>query len=55
MNVDFVAGADTDRNRILTANELYTYVHEGVVKASGNHQHPVMWGKFDGFMPVIKW
>lgn len=48
-------GADTDRNRILTANELYTYVHEGVVKASGNHQHPVMWGKFDGFMPVIKW
>ena len=48
-------GADTDRNRILTANELYTYVHEGVVKASGNRQHPVMWGKFDGAMPVIKW
>ena len=48
-------GADIDRNRILTANELYTYVHEGVVKASGNRQHPVMWGKFDGAMPVIKW
>ena len=48
-------GADTNRNRILTANELYTYVHEGVVKASGNRQHPVMWGKFDGAMPVIKW
>ena len=48
-------GADTNRNRTLTADELYTYVHEGVVKASGNRQHPVMWGKFNGNMPVIKW
>ena len=48
-------GADTDRHRILTANELYTYVHEGVVNASGHHPHPLMSGNFDGFMPVIKW
>ena len=48
-------GADSDRNRTLTADELYTYVHGGVVNASGNRQHPVMWGKFNGNMPVIKW
>ena len=38
-----------------TAKEIYNFVHQGVVEASGNRQHPVMWGKFDGNMPVIKW
>ena len=27
-------------------------MHQGVVEASGNRQHPVMWGKFDGNMAV---
>lgn len=48
-------GADTDRNRTITARELYNYVHNGAVSLSGGRQHPVMWGKFDGNMPIIKW
>lgn len=48
-------GADTNKDRVITAKEIYNFVHQGVVEASGNRQHPVMWGKFDGNMPVIKW
>lgn len=48
-------GADKDRNRQITAHELYNFVHDGVTKASGNKQHPVMWGKFDNNMTIIKW
>jgi hypothetical protein len=48
-------GADTDRNRIITAREIYNFVHKGVIEASGNKQHPVMWGKFDNNMTIIKW
>lgn len=48
-------GADKDRNRQITACELYDFVHDGVTKASGNKQHPVMWGKFDNNMTIIKW
>lgn len=48
-------GADTDRNRTITAKELYNYVHNGVVSLSRGRQHPVMWGKFNGNMPIIKW
>ena len=48
-------GADTNNDRTITAKELYDYVHNGVVKYSGGRQHPVMWGKFDGNMPLIKW
>ena len=48
-------GADTNRDRHITAREIYNFVHQGVIKASGNKQHPVMWGKFDNNMTVIKW
>ena len=48
-------GADTNRDRIITARELYNFVHKGVIEASGNKQHPVMWGKFNNDMTVIKW
>ena len=48
-------GADVDRNRVITARELYDFVHQGVIKASNNHQHPVMWGKFDDDMTIIEW
>lgn len=48
-------GADIDRNRIITAKELYMYVHNGVISLSQGKQHPVMWGKFDENMPIIKW
>ena len=48
-------GADTNRDRYITARELYDFVHKGVIDASGNKQHPVMWGKFDNNMTVINW
>ena len=48
-------GADINKDRRITARELYDFVHKGVIEASGNKQHPVMWGKFDNNMTVIKW
>lgn len=48
-------GADKNRDRIITAKELYDYVHDGVVKISNGKQHPVMWGNQDDNMPVMKW
>lgn len=47
--------ADANRNRAITARELFDFVHNGVAKISGEKQHPVMWGKFDDNMIVIKW
>ena len=48
-------GADVNKDRRITAPELYEFVHKGVIEASKNKQHPVMWGKFDNNMTVIKW
>ena len=48
-------GADKDRNRRITARELFDFVHAGVTDASGNKQHPVMRGKFKNDMTIIKW
>lgn len=47
--------ADVNRDRVITAKELFDFVHEGVVKISYEKQHPVMWGNFDDNMPVMKW
>lgn len=48
-------GADVDRNRIITAKELFTEVARGVKILSHDQQHPVMWGNFDDDMIVMKW
>ena len=48
-------GADTNRDTIITAKELYDFVHKGVSVATGNKQHPVMWGRFNNSMPVLNW
>ena len=48
-------GADANRDRIITARELYDYVHKGVIEISHDKQHPVMWGKFSDNMPVMTW
>ncbi len=48
-------GADKNRNRIITAKELFDYVSAKVKKESGNRQHPVMWGKFSNNIPVMRW
>lgn len=47
--------ADADRNRIITARELFDYVYKGVIQLSDGEQHPVMWGKFNDNMPVMAW
>ena len=48
-------GADKNKDRIITARELYEFVHKGVIEATGNQQHPVMWGNFNDNMAIIKW
>lgn len=48
-------GADVNRNRIITARELFEYVSTKVKNNTQGKQHPVMWGRFDDNMPVIKW
>lgn len=48
-------GADADKDRHVTARELFDFVHNGVAGASNDMQHPVMWGKFDDDMTIINW
>lgn len=48
-------GADVNKDRVITAKELYNYVHANVVNLSNGQQHPVMWGKFPDNMPVMSW
>ena len=47
--------ADTNRDKVITARELFNYVSEDVREKSHGRQHPVMWGKFPDTMPVMKW
>ncbi len=47
--------ADANRNRTITAKELFDFVHEGVSRISGGRQHPVMWGNFSDNMTIMKW
>lgn len=47
--------ADTDKNRIITAKELFDYVSREVKRMTKNKQHPVMWGSFSDSMPVMRW
>ena len=48
-------GADNNKDRRITAREIYDFVHQGVIEKSGGRQHPVMWGKFDNDMTIINW
>lgn len=48
-------GADKNKDRQITAKEIFTFVSEGVKKISKNHQHPVMWGKFDDNFVMMDW
>lgn len=47
--------ADADKNRIITAYELYRYVKQNVVKMSKGRQTPVMFGKFDKHLPIASY
>lgn len=48
-------GADYNKDRTITAKELFTFVSNGVKEMSEDKQHPVMWGKFDDNMVIMKW
>ena len=48
-------GADANRDRAITAKELFDYVSRGVKRLSGDRQHPVMWGRFSDDMVIMKW
>lgn len=47
--------ADTNRDRKITARELFEYVSAKVIAKTGDQQHPVMWGRFDDDMVVMQW
>ncbi len=47
--------ADANRDRAITARELFNYVSVGVKRLSRNRQHPVMWGRFDDTLAVMSW
>ena len=48
-------GADVNKDRTITAKELFNYVCTNVKRLSSDKQHPVMWGKFSDNMIVMKW
>lgn len=48
-------GADKNRDRKISAKELYDFVHEGVTTATARKQHPVMWGRFNNSMTILDW
>lgn len=48
-------GADANNDRLVTARELFDFVHEKVVFESEGAQHPVMWGKFSDDMVLMNW
>lgn len=47
--------ADANRDRAITARELYEYVSAGVKELSRNKQHPVMWGNFPDNMVIVRY
>lgn len=47
--------ADKNRDKVITAKELFVSVSSGVKQLSLNSQHPVMWGNFADDMPVMVW
>ena len=48
-------GADTNKDHVITARELFLFVSNGVANASREKQHPVMWGRFSDDMPIMTW
>lgn len=48
-------GADTNRDRRISAKEIYTFVSHNVKEQSQDKQHPVMWGNFDDNFVLMDW
>ena len=47
--------ADKNKDRVITARELFDFVSENVKKKTNYKQHPVAWGHFSDDMPVMTW
>lgn len=48
-------GADVNKDKHITARELFNYVSESVKSQTNNRQHPVMWGKFDDNLTIVEY
>lgn len=48
-------GADVNRDKLITAKEIFTFVSNDVQKKTKSQQHPVMWGKFDDSFVLMDW
>ena len=48
-------GADANKDRVITAKELFVFVYRRTVEKTAGQQHPVMWGNFSDDMPVMIW
>lgn len=48
-------GADANKDKVVTAREIYKFVHDGVTQIVNGKQHPVMWGRFNPDTPLICW
>ena len=47
--------ADTNKDRMVTAKEFFTYVSNNVINITNRRQHPVMWGNFNDNMVIMRW
>lgn len=55
LNLGLRGHADANRDRVISAKELFNYVSKNVSSVSGGKQHPVMWGNFSDSMPIMSW
>lgn len=46
--------ADVNRDKKVTARELFNYVYGGVISDTGGKQHPQMFGKFPDDMVIVE-
>ena len=48
-------GADSNRDRRISAKELFTFVSRNVREKTDDSQHPVMWGNFNDNFIFMQW
>lgn len=49
----FRGAADANKDKKVTARELFNYVNPNVIQDTNGMQHPQMWGKFDDSMVIV--
>lgn len=50
-----IGGADSNKDKRITARELFNYVSDGVKSQTNNRQHPVMWGNFPDDIVIVQY